>query len=199
MYCFSKQIHPPTVVEQSIYCNFYSDNERNLVVGSYNRIKVYRLVSSSSVNSSNNSSNQNKNSPNITSTNDDKVKLECQQTFSFFGEITSINHVRLNRSVRDSILITFMDAKLSIVEYDPNTNNLRTLSMNYFEDDEFKQGYINNIHQPIVRTDPDSRCCAMFNYGKNIIIIPFKSETTTDEHVDQIQSLHEFKQTAKIG
>ena len=72
--------------------------------------------------------------------------------------------------------------------------------MNYFEDDEFKQDYVNNsIYQPIVRTDPDSRCCAMFNYGKSIIIVPFKSENPTDEHVDQIQSLQEVKQTAKIG
>lgn len=191
MYSYSKQIHPPTVVEQSIYCNFYNDSERNLVVGGSNQIKVYRLVSTNPANDLSTSTE---------STASDQAKLECLQTFHFFGEITSINHVRLNKSVRDSILITFMDAKLSIVEYDPNTHHLRTVSMNYFEDDEFKQGYVNNsIYQPIVRTDPDSRCCAMFNYGKSIIIVPFKSENPTDEHVDQIQSLQEVKQTAKIG
>lgn len=191
MYSLNKQIHPPTVVEHSIYCNFYNDNERNLVVGGNNQLKVYRLVLLDA--------NQDVSTTDQQSSSD-KVKLECLQSFNFFGEITSIDRVRLNKGVRDSILITFMDAKLSIVEYDPNNHNLRTLSMNYFEDDEFKQGYINNsIYQPIVKCDPDNRCCAMFNYGKNIIIIPFKSETSTDEHVDQIQSIQEVKQTAKIG
>lgn len=195
MYSLNKQVHPPTVVEHSIYCNFYNDSERNLLTGGSNQLKIYRLVASATSDAEVPSASSD--SP---TSRGDKVKLECLQTFSFFGEITSINHVRLNKSVRDSILITFMEAKLSIVEYDPASHGLRTLSMNYFEDDEFRQGCVtNSIYQPIVRTDPDSRCCAMFNYGKNIIIVPFKSETSTDEHVEQIQSIQEVKQTAKIG
>lgn len=194
MYSLNKQVHPPTVVEHSIYCNFYNDSERNLLTGGSNQLKVYRLVAA------NDASKSSEASTSSDRPTGDKVKLECLQTFSFFGEITSINHVRLNKNVRDSILITFMEAKLSIVEYDPASHGLRTLSMNYFEDDEFRQGCVtNSIYQPIVRTDPDGRCAAMFNYGKNIIIVPFKNETSTDEHVDQIQSIQEVKQTAKIG
>ena len=194
MYSLNKQVHPPTVVEHSICCNFYNDSERNLLTGGSNQLKVYRLVASTTSDADASAGGDQPTKPN------DKVKLECLQTFSFFGEITAINHVRLNKSIRDSILITFMEAKLSIVEYDPSSHGLRTVSMNYFEDDEFRQGCVTNgIYQPIVRTDPDSRCCAMFNYGKNIIIVPFKSETATDEHVEQIQSIQEVKQTAKIG
>ena len=200
MYSLNKQIHPPTVVEHSVYCNFYSDNERNLIVGGSNQLKIYRLISSTKNEDVTSIENNDKQSA---SSDNNKIKLECIQSFSFFGEITSINFVRLNKNVRDSVIITFAEAKLSVVEYDPNTHNLRTLSMNYFEDDEFKQGYINNnVQQSIVRSDPDSRCCAMFNYGRNIIILPFKSETSSDEHVEQtiqIQSMHEIKQTARIG
>lgn len=198
MYSFSKQIHPPTAIEHSIYCNFYNDNERNLIIGGANQLKIYRLILNESTNEDRSADKNNDKGDKLI---DNKVKLECLQTFSLFGELSSINYVRLGKSDRDSILLTFMDAKLSIVEYDPSTHNLKTISMNYFEDDEFRQGYVNNsIYQPIARSDPDGRCCAMFNYGKNIVIVPFKSETATDEHVEQqIQSIQEVKQTAKIG
>lgn len=43
MYAFSKQLHPPTGVEHSFYCNFFSSQERNLVVAGVNVLSVYRL------------------------------------------------------------------------------------------------------------------------------------------------------------
>jgi len=50
----------------------------------------------------------------------------------------SIQAVSLANSSRDALILSFRDAKFSIVEYDPDTHDLRTLSLHYFEEDDMK-------------------------------------------------------------
>lgn len=50
----------------------------------------------------------------------------------------SMQAVSLSGSARDSLLISFRDAKLSVVEYDPEVHDLRTLSLHYFEEEEMR-------------------------------------------------------------
>lgn len=50
----------------------------------------------------------------------------------------AIESVNLANSPRDALLLSFADAKLSVVEYEPESHDLRTLSLHYFEDDEIK-------------------------------------------------------------
>ena len=44
MYAICKEVHPPTGVEHSLYCNFFNNIERNLVVVSTNLIRVYNII-----------------------------------------------------------------------------------------------------------------------------------------------------------
>lgn len=48
----------------------------------------------------------------------------------------SMQAVSLAGSKRDALLLSFKDAKLCVVEYDPETNELKTLSLHYFEDED---------------------------------------------------------------
>ena len=50
----------------------------------------------------------------------------------------SMQTVNLANSPRDALLLAFKDAKLSVVEYDPETHDLRTLSLHYFEEEDMK-------------------------------------------------------------
>lgn len=43
MYAVYKQAHPPTGLEFAMFCNFFSNAERNLVVAGTSQLYVYRL------------------------------------------------------------------------------------------------------------------------------------------------------------
>ena len=53
-------------------------------------------------------------------------------------------------------------------------HDLKTDSMHFFENDEFRSGLMRNIHQPSIRVDPEHRCASMLIYGHHLVIIPFK-------------------------
>ncbi|XP_053203071.1 cleavage and polyadenylation specificity factor subunit 1-like [Panonychus citri] len=44
MYTLVKEIHSSTTVEHCIYCHFFNLSEKNLVIASFNQLKVYRLI-----------------------------------------------------------------------------------------------------------------------------------------------------------
>lgn len=67
-----------------------------------------------------------------------KSKLECVAQYTLFGNVISLQSINLANSPRDALLLAFKDAKLSIVEYDPESHDLKTLSLHYFEEEEMK-------------------------------------------------------------
>eukprot|EP00794_Sanderia_malayensis_P018647 gene18646-20528_t len=111
----------------------------------------------------------------------EKKKLEQLASYSLFGNIASMKPIRIGNSPRDSLILSFKDAKLSVVEYDPSSHDLKTVSLHYFEHEEFMGGYMENIHSPIIRVDPENRCAVMLVYGKHLVVLPFKHETAVDD------------------
>lgn len=70
--------------------------------------------------------------------NPPKMRLECVASYYLFGNIMSMQSVSFIGSQRDSLLLSFKDAKMSVVEYDLDTNSLHTISMHYFEEEEMQ-------------------------------------------------------------
>lgn len=44
-----------------------------------------------------------------------KQKMECLATFTLFGNIMSMKYVKLPGALRDSLLLSFSEAKVTIV------------------------------------------------------------------------------------
>ncbi|XP_023376084.1 cleavage and polyadenylation specificity factor subunit 1 isoform X2 [Pteropus vampyrus] len=176
MYAVYKQAHPPTGLEFSMYCNFFNNSERNLVVAGTSQLYVYRLNRDAEAPTKNDRSAEGK------AHREHREKLELVASFSFFGNVMSMASVQLAGAKRDALLLSFKDAKLSVVEYDPGTHDLKTLSLHYFEEPELRDGFVQNVHTPRVRVDPDGRCAAMLIYGTRLVVLPFRRESLAEEH-----------------
>uniref|UniRef100_A0A673HEF1 Cleavage and polyadenylation specificity factor subunit 1-like n=1 Tax=Sinocyclocheilus rhinocerous TaxID=307959 RepID=A0A673HEF1_9TELE len=162
MYAVYRQAHPPTAVEFAVYCNFISSQEKNLVVAATSQLYVYRIIYDVEVR-----------------WGDGKSRKEKLEQFVF--EWMSMASVQLAGTNRDALLLSFKDAKLSVVEYDPGTHDLKTLSLHYFEEPELREGFVQNLHIPMVRVDPENRCVVMLVYGTCLVVLPFRKDTLTDE------------------
>ncbi|RZF44304.1 hypothetical protein LSTR_LSTR006854 [Laodelphax striatellus] len=198
MYSICKQTHPATGIEHAITCYFFNRVERSLVVAGANVLRVFRLIPDVDINK--------KSRYKYTELNPPKMKLECVASYQLFGNVMSIQAVSLSGSQRDSLLISFKDAKLSVLEYDLEAHDLRTLSLHYFEDEEMRGGWTQHFEIPLVRVDPEGRCAVMLVYGRKLVVLPFRREssvastsgggassstaaaTSVDEHGDQQKS-----------
>ncbi|XP_077335360.1 cleavage and polyadenylation specificity factor subunit 1-like [Lithobates pipiens] len=173
MYAVYRQAHPPTGLEFSMYCNFFNNTEKNLVVAGTSQLYVYRL---------NHHAESSSKSERGSEVKGHKEKLELMASFSFFGNVMSMASVQLAGAKRDALLLSFKEAKLSVVEYDPEIHDLKTLSLHYFEEPELRDGFVQNVHIPKVRVDPNGRCAVMLIYGTRLVVLPFRRETLTEEH-----------------
>uniref|UniRef100_A0A8D1HBX7 Cleavage and polyadenylation specificity factor subunit 1 n=1 Tax=Sus scrofa TaxID=9823 RepID=A0A8D1HBX7_PIG len=45
-----------------------------------------------------------------------------------------------------------------------------------------QDGFVQNVHTPRVRVDPDGRCAAMLIYGTRLVVLPFRRESLAEEH-----------------
>ncbi|XP_022891037.1 cleavage and polyadenylation specificity factor subunit 1 isoform X1 [Olea europaea var. sylvestris] len=75
---------------------------------------------------------------------------------------------------RDAIILTFQDAKISVLEFDDSIHGLRTSSMHCFEGPDWlylKRGRECFSRGPLVKVDPQGRCASVLVYGLQMIIL----------------------------
>ncbi|KAH7854835.1 hypothetical protein Vadar_018207 [Vaccinium darrowii] len=75
---------------------------------------------------------------------------------------------------RDSIILAFQDAKMSVLEFDDSIHGLRTSSMHCFEGPDWlhlKRGRESFARGPLVKPDPQGRCAGVLVYGVQMIIL----------------------------
>ncbi|XP_022802134.1 cleavage and polyadenylation specificity factor subunit 1-like [Stylophora pistillata] len=178
MYAIYKQTHPPTGIEHCEYCQFFSSAENNLVVAGTSQLRIYKFYT------------QDEHTATGTAPSDKTVdgatkrrKLELVSQYSLFGNIECLKAVRLAGNSRDSLLLSFKDAKFAVVDYDPGTHDLKTRSLHYFEDDKITKSCNQEYFRPpMVCVDPDRRCAVMLIYGTHIVVLPFRQEGVLEEH-----------------
>ncbi|KAE9617217.1 putative cleavage/polyadenylation specificity factor, A subunit [Lupinus albus] len=75
---------------------------------------------------------------------------------------------------RDSIILTFKDAKIAVLEYDDSIHGLRTSSLHCFEGPEWlhlKRGREQFARGPLVKVDPQGRCGGVLIYDLQMVIL----------------------------
>jgi cleavage and polyadenylation specificity factor subunit 1 len=156
MQCYTELI-PPSGVTSALALPFTSPDASNLVIARTSRLQIFSHKQTGDG-------------------QDTKLVLVAEYTLS--GTITSLGRVKIlnSKSGGEAILIALREAKLSLIEWDPEKHSIATISIHYYESETLPQSpFVPDLHDCVshLTVDPSSRC-AVFNFGlTNLAIIPF--------------------------
>jgi cleavage and polyadenylation specificity factor subunit 1 len=204
MQCYT-ELTPPTAVTHSLTLSFLSADSNNLVVAKTSLLQVFSLktisfeLEGSAEDGSQFTKQNDLSDPRI---NDDnglessflgvdsavlrserarKTKLVLLAEYTLSGTVTSLVRVKIasSKSGGEALLVGFRDAKLSLVEWDPERPGISTISIHYYEQDELQGSpWTPNLGDCVnyLTVDPGSRCAALKFGARNLAILPFKQE-----------------------
>ncbi|KAF9961999.1 Cleavage and polyadenylation specificity factor subunit 1 [Mortierella alpina] len=162
MYTLAKELFPPTGIERVVRCNFVRPDILNVIVSKATVLEIYNFTEPEQA--------------------DQLPRLELVATYRFNGVITSMGVIRTSSSGQhglDSILVSFKDAKMSLLEWSFSNHCIVTVSIHYYERDDYKQEFLNNSHPTEIRVDPSRRCAVLAFYGDRLAVLPFRQDEAT--------------------
>ena len=194
MQCYT-ELTPPTAVTHSLALSFLSASANNLVVAKTSLLQVFSLKSVVTNTSNDPSRNAQipfqhqreeangpySSLPHSATVKGDRLhttKLVLVAQFELAGTITSLARVKIIRSKSggEALLVALRDAKLSLVEWDPERYSISTISIHYYE----REDILSNLLEPdlgscvnYLSVDPSSRCAALKFGVRHLAIIPF--------------------------
>jgi cleavage and polyadenylation specificity factor subunit 1 len=196
MQCYT-EIAPPTAVSHAINLPFITPKSNNLVVAKNSLLQIFELKSTSQTAYDDGVSAGNAGPLLDTEVVDvpllrteNTAKLALIGEFPLAGTVISLARIKaLNTKTRaEVLLVAFRDAKLSLVEWDPETYNLHTVSIHYYENPdlpgitpwsaELKDSY------NFLTADPSSRCAALKFGTHNLAILPFRQRDLAEDEYD---------------
>ncbi|KAF1959333.1 protein CFT1 [Byssothecium circinans] len=195
MQCYT-EIAPPTAVSHAVHLPFTAPRANNLVVAKNSLLQVFELKTTVAEAGTNSEAEFATAGPLLDTEavdlplhrNENTSKLVLVGEFALAGTVISLARVKaLNTKSRaEALLVAFRDAKLSLVEWDPETYNLHTVSIHYYENPdlpgitpwspELKDTY------NFLTADPSSRCAALKFGTHNLAILPFRQRGMVDEY-----------------
>ena len=147
-----QEVHSPTGIESAVVCNFISAYEENVIISTANELQVYKVKEEPS-----------------------KTFMECLMTFKVIEKVVSMQPIK-GSNCTDYLLLSFREAKLSIVQYDDETHDLKTICFHNYEQDHLRDIRVHPTSSlPLIRSDPESRCAAALINGNRLAVIPISS------------------------
>lgn len=194
MQCYT-ELTPPTAVTHSLALPFLSASANNLVIAKTSLLQVFALksvvtntsddpsrhVQISSQNLREEANGPDSSVPHSATAKGDRLhttKLVLVAQFELAGTITSLARVKVLRSKSggEALLVALRDAKLSLVEWDPERYSISTISIHYYE----REDILSSPWEPdlgscvnYLSVDPSSRCAALKFGARHLAIIPF--------------------------
>ncbi|KAI8362546.1 CPSF A subunit region-domain-containing protein [Mortierella sp. GBAus27b] len=169
MYTLAKELFPPTGIERVVRCNFVRPDVLNVIVSKSTVLEIYSFTEPAQA--------------------DQLPRLELVGSYRLNGIITSMGVIRTTSSGQhglDSILVSFKDAKMSLLEWSFSNHSIVTVSIHYYERDDYKQEFLNNSHPTEIRVDPSRRCAVLAFYGDRLAVVPFRQDEASIGDDDDI-------------
>ncbi|PIA12900.1 hypothetical protein COEREDRAFT_12011 [Coemansia reversa NRRL 1564] len=103
-------------------------------------------------------------------------QLRLAGRWSLHGKIIDMQAVRSGsgHGAADRLMLSFAEAKMSLIAFDSSTQGIVTESIHYYEHDSLRQHTPNDAQTCTMRSDPERRCIALRLYGDQLAILPFK-------------------------
>ena len=100
------------------------------------------------------------------------TKLLLVGEYHLSGTVTSMVKIRTPaaKSGGDCLLLGFKDAKLSLIQWDPASHNISTVSVHYYEQEEFRSALMPDSTVNYLTVDPASRC-AVLKFNRDMLAI----------------------------
>ncbi|CAI2726936.1 unnamed protein product [Schistosoma spindalis] len=111
-----KHISPPTAVDNCLYCHLIHPKLKNLVITRGGFIEIYNVKSSAS----------------------GETRFNWVYGTSVYENVADIVTVRFTGDLLDSLLLSFPEAKVAVMNFNPVTFELRTLSLHNYEFENLK-------------------------------------------------------------
>ncbi|KAL1982296.1 hypothetical protein VTN96DRAFT_1454 [Rasamsonia emersonii] len=198
MQCYTELL-PPSGVTHALSAPFLSPTANNLVVVKTSLLQIFTLVNVASELDAREAEDK---ASRIETSQDTKLHLIAEYDLS--GTVTDICRVKIlnSKSGGDALLLAFRNAKLSLIEWDPDRHGISTISIHYYEkEDVTRSPWVPNLSTcgSHLTVDPSSRC-AVLNFGlRNLAILPFHQagdDLVMDDYdpdLDEEPADHEMK------
>jgi len=176
------ELLPPTAVTHALHLPFTSKKAQNLVVVKTSLLQIYKIkylpVAPEAVTngvdgyvSDAQAATENAQHP--------RYKLVLVGEYALSGTVTSIAGIKAmnTKSGGHALLISVKDAKISLVEWDPEIHSISTLSIHYYEGDDLQGApWAPDLAQcdSYLTVDPSSRCAALKFGQRHFAILPFR-------------------------
>lgn len=202
MQCYA-DLTPPTAVTSSVSLPFLSSSANNLVVAKSSILQIFTVKSviTDAV-------------PSAAQPNPPKIqrrdrlhlsKLVLVSEFDVAGTITSLARVKSQQSKSggELLLVSVRDAKLSLVEWDPESYSISTVSIHYYERDDLQGppwAPALNKCDSILTVDPGSRCAALKFGARSLAILPLNQggdDLAMDDFESEFDSQLKNRQSAR--
>lgn len=195
MQCFT-ELTPPTAVTHSLTLPFLSSSANNLVVAKTSLLQIFSFKSVLTITNDktvlidapivNHNQRVIANAPESSSSNsatakDNRLyttKLVLVAQYELSGTIISLARVKILRSKSggEALLVALRDAKLSLIEWDPERYSISTISIHFYE----REDILSSPWEPdlascvnYLSVDPSSRCAALKFGARHLAILPF--------------------------
>lgn len=184
MQCYT-ELTPPTAVTHAVSLPFLSPNANNLIVAKTSLLQIFEpktVVTEADTTTKSDGTAADASdtflSGNIQrAENTSKLILVGEYTLS--GTVTALARVRIQntKSGGEALLVAFRDAKLSLIEWDPEHHAISTISIHYYEGEELQSIPVApdlSQCQSFLSVDPGNRCAALKFGVRHLAILPFR-------------------------
>lgn len=198
MQCYT-EIAPPTAVSHSVTLPFIAPRANNLVIARNSLLQIFELKSTLTGIASNEGDATENAGPLLdTEAGDLPTALRTENTaklvlvgeFPLAGTVISLARMKVlnTKSKAEALLVAFRDAKLSLVQWDPETYNLHTISIHYYENPDLPgispwSADLKDTYN-FLTADPSNRCAALKFGTHNLAILPIRQKDIFDQEDD---------------